>query len=177
MCKPNLNTSNLYLVIFLCVLICPRTPVCGTHLTGKWNTSEFFKFLVKFGIQKANRHNPKDSLGYIYGNITSKTSFTNPVTFAVLDRGYFLEYYGNRSVTDKDLACKKMFNKINNSAYDASCFDKGKDFLRKVPCNKDSLCTDEDKAGNVINDYQFTFMIQDVVQPRLELYVYSILIS
>ncbi|KAF4523813.1 hypothetical protein B566_EDAN008048 [Ephemera danica] len=161
----NINIFTFKIMIVFCVLITSKSSN-GAHLSGTWNTSDFFKFIVKFGIQKANRHNPKDSLGYIYGNITSKTNFSNPITFAVLDRGYFLEYYGNRSVENKDLACKKMFNKISRSAYDASCFDNGKDFLRKVPCEMGSLCSDEDKAGNVVNGYQFTFMIQDVVQPR-----------
>jgi hypothetical protein len=138
------------------------------HLQGTWNTGEFFKFLAKFGIQKANIHNPKDSLGYIFGNVTTDAEISVPVTFSVLDRSYFLEYYGNRSVPDRDLACRKMFQKINTSAYDATCFDRGKDFLRKVPCHKDGLCEDEE-TSNVINRHQFTFMIQDVVQPRYKI--------
>ena len=50
---------------------------------------------------------------------------------AVLDRANFIEYYGNRSITDKHKACEKMFNKINLMAYDAACHDDGvEDFLR-----------------------------------------------
>lgn len=112
-------------------------------------------------------HDQRDTSGYIYGNITSKSNLTQPATFAVLDRGYFLEYYGNRSVVDKDKACMKMFNKIDQSAYDYKCNDNGEiDFLRRVPCPKNELCSDEDTPWNVIKDHQLTFVIQDVKQPR-----------
>ncbi|XP_046399874.1 uncharacterized protein LOC124166393 isoform X2 [Ischnura elegans] len=140
--------------------------VCSTHLTGTWNTSEFFHFLIKFGFQKTDIHSDKDSLGYIFGNITSNTNFTNPVTFAVLDRGYFLEYYGNRSVADKDKACALMFNKISTIAYDVNCYDAGEDFLRRVPCPLGKVCPDEDNPNNVIKGNQFTYVIRDMAQPR-----------
>ena len=35
------------------------------------------------------------------------------VTLAVLDRGYFLSFYGNRTVFDKGKACQQMFKKIS----------------------------------------------------------------
>ena len=47
------------------------------------------------------------------------------VTLAVLDRANFLEYYGNRSVSNRKLACQKMFKKINQVAYHATCHDEG----------------------------------------------------
>ncbi len=53
------------------------------------------------------------------------------VTLAVVDRGYFLEYYGNRTLFDKHRACKKMFSKISTIAYDSACYEDGvQDFVR-----------------------------------------------
>ena len=89
------------------------------------------------------------------------------VTLAVLDRGYFLEFYGNRSIFDKGKACEKMFNKISTVAYDSVCSSNGEeDFLRKVPCQKENLCPDEDNQYNVVPESQLTYRIQDLVQSR-----------
>ncbi|CAB3373975.1 Hypothetical predicted protein [Cloeon dipterum] len=148
-------------VVLLSVICVARS----AHLRGTWNTADFFHFLAKFGIQKANMHNARDSLGYIYGNVTTAMASSATVTLAVLDRGFFLEYYGNRTVVDGELACRRMMHKIDGAAYDAACNDRGKDFLRRVPCPLGGLCDDEDPA-NVINGHQFTFTIQDLVQPR-----------
>ncbi len=53
------------------------------------------------------------------------------MTLVVLDRSYFLGYYGNRSLFDKHRACQKMFHKISGVAYDSKCFDQGQqDFIR-----------------------------------------------
>ncbi|XP_049792786.1 integral membrane protein GPR180 [Schistocerca nitens] len=153
-----------YVFFFVCLFIHNS---CGLHVKGTWNTKEYFKFLVKYGIQKTDMHNQRDTSGYIFGNITSKNNFSNPVTLAVLDRNYFLEYYGNRSIENKDVACTRMFNKINKSAFDSVCNNDGKnDFLRKVPCPENSLCKDEDAPWNVIKGNQLTFVIEDLKQPR-----------
>ena len=62
------------------------------------------------------------------------------ITLAVLDRANFIEYYGNRSITDKQKVCEKMFNKINIVAYDSTCHLDGiQDFLRSVPCPPNQL--------------------------------------
>ena len=49
--------------------------------------------------------------------LESVNSESQTVTLAVLDRGYFLEYYGNRSVFDKARACDKMFKKVRLSQF------------------------------------------------------------
>ncbi|KAJ1521160.1 hypothetical protein ONE63_002855 [Megalurothrips usitatus] len=139
--------------------------VDSAHVSGTWNTKEFFRFLIKFGFQKTDVHQEND--GYIYGNVTVKGNFSQNATLAVLDRGYFLEYYGNRTVANKSKACILMFDKIGTTAYDSACYDRGElDFLRKVPCSKGELCYDEDKPMNVVPLNQFTFRIRDVRQPR-----------
>nr|CAD7602716.1 unnamed protein product [Timema genevievae] len=159
------DSSSRYALLFFCVIFTLQV-ASGMHIVGSWNTKDFFKFLVKFGVQKTNPHNQKESHGYIFGNITSRSNVTRPAAFAVLDRGYFLEYYGNRSVANKEKACTRMFDKVSTKAYDEKCFDQGEDFLRKVPCPKGQLCVDEDVAWNVIKHHQFTFIIEDLKQPR-----------
>ncbi|XP_039281268.1 integral membrane protein GPR180 [Nilaparvata lugens] len=160
--KLNLR-SNLILFIVLIVLCCGNC----SHVKGVWSTKDFFKFLLKFGVQKTDVHYEKDTKGYVFGNITSRTNFSHLVTFSVLDRRYFLEYYGNRSVDDKEQACKKMFRKISTIAFDVPCFEnkQSEDFIRKVPCDKNEVCK-EDKLGSVVNGYQLTFEVTDIKEPR-----------
>nr|CAD7434144.1 unnamed protein product [Timema monikensis] len=165
MCQLRCDSSSRYALLFFCAIFTLQV-ASGMHIVGSWNTKDFFKFLVKFGVQKTNPHNQKESHGYIFGNITSRSNVTNPAAFAVLDRGYFLEYYGNRSVANKEKACARMFNKVSTMAFDEKCFDQGEDFLRKVPCPKGQLCVDEDIPWNVIKHHQFTFIIEDLKQPR-----------
>lgn len=87
--------------------------------------------------------------------------------FCFFHSGYFLDYYGNSTVNDRDLACHQMFHKINTVAYDAICYDEGlQDLLRRVPCPKGQLCPDEDNPRNVIGNFQFNFRIEDLSQPR-----------
>ena len=142
-------------------------PVESLHVKGTWRTTQFFHFLAKFGFQKTNLKNRVDTQGYIYGNVTSRGNVTHLVTFAVLDRGFFLEYYGNSTLANRTAACTAMFRKVSTVAYDSQCFDNGQqDFLRKVPCPAGQLCPDEDKPTNVVKNYQFTYAIQDLSQPR-----------
>ena len=101
-----------------------------THISGTFETNEFFRFLNKFGFQKTDQHRQKETYGYIFGNITSKTNLSVPVTLAVLDRDHFLEYYSNRGVRDKSRACAMMFRTLNQSSYDSKCNEEGQDFLR-----------------------------------------------
>lgn len=150
------------LVLETCLTLCE-----ATRIIGDFHTDEFFKFIVKFGFQKAETHSQRDSFGYIYGNITSEDSFNVPVTLAVLDRSSFLEFYGNRSYYDRELACQRMFARIQNLAYDSDCNSHAKtDYLRKIPCPKGELCSDEDSPSNVVPGYQFTYVISDLTQPR-----------
>lgn len=151
-------------------IICDKL-VSATHIKGTFNTDDFYKFLVKFGFQKTDRHSQKDSFGYIFGNITSKSNFTYPLTFAVLDRTSFLEYYGNSTILDKDIACERMFHKLNATSYDPKCNKNGQDFLRRIPCKTNELCVDEDTPWNVIKGNQFTYVIRDLYQPRYTLLI------
>lgn len=152
------------------ILLTISTLVClasASRMTGTFYPEDFFKFIVKFGFQKTDRHSQRDSFGYIYGNITSKDHFPVPITFAVLDKNRFLEYYNNRSIFDKEVACQRMFKQLDQLAYDRSCSSLAQaDYLRKVPCPYGKLCPDEDAPANVIQENQFTYVLSDVNQPR-----------
>ncbi|KAL1516951.1 hypothetical protein ABEB36_000778 [Hypothenemus hampei] len=158
---PNKYAYLMLFVLFHCVEIYQCT-----HLKGTFNTKDFFKFLIKFGFQKTDQHSPETSHGYIFGNITSKSHFSMPVTLAVLDRSYFLDYYKNQVIFNKDEACKRMFSKFKKRAYDATCSNDGKDYLRRIPCPKGELCVDEVNKWNVVKNHQFTYVMQDFKQPN-----------
>lgn len=137
------------------------------HLSGKWNTDDFFLFLTKFGFQKTESDDHQNTLGFIYGNITSPsyiTSVKHKATFLVVDRPYFLDYYRQRlkHTADPDNACAVMFKKIQDVAFDRNCNVNGtEDFLRSVPCAIGELCEDEDSPERVVNGHQFTYAVLD----------------
>lgn len=140
----------------------------ATHISGSFRTGEFFKLLAKFGFQKTERHSQRESYGYIFGNITAKETFPVPITFAVLDKHNFVQLYGNRSYINRDLACSRMFSTVNQFAFDAKCHPAkdSVDFLRRIPCARNQLCTDETNASNVIPGHQFTYVMSNLNQPR-----------
>lgn len=158
-------------VLLWLVLLLGNQPSEGAHLTGTFAVDEFFRFLIKFGFQKTEKHSQKntesDTFGYIYGNITSRTNFTVPITLAVLDKHNFLEYYANRNNFDRDVACQRMFDKLDKVAFNSRC-NKGAmaDYLRRIPCEKGKLCSDEDITANVVSGSQFTYVISDPNMPR-----------
>ena len=143
------------------------------HLRGSWRTSDYFKFLDRFGFQQTDLHDKtssRNTQGYVYGNITSRdVNVTSAATLVVVDSAYFLQYYGNRTLVPRENACHAMFKNIAPVAWDPDCNPQGQeDFLRKLPCKRDRLCIDnEDIAQDwIIPGFQFTFQIQDVSSPR-----------
>jgi len=162
--KFSFKTVFLLFKLYFIILLYYEPKAESTHIRGTWNSGEFFQFIAKFGFQRTT--NQKDSFGYIFGNITGNVNSSQIVTLAVLDRGYFLEYYGNRSVPNRKKACELMFRKIK--AFDPKCNNNTNagDFLRSVPCPKGELCTEEDDPWDVIKGHQFTYAIEDLSQPR-----------
>lgn len=158
---------TLRILLLLGILINLFVSHHATHISGTFRTGDFFKLLAKFGFQKTERHSQRDSYGYIFGNITAKETFPVPITFAVLDKYDFLPLYGNRSFINRDLACQRMFSTIDQFAFDSQCHTKNQmDFLRRIPCARNQLCSDEITASNVIPGHQFTYVISNLNQPR-----------
>jgi hypothetical protein len=139
------------------------------HLTGTWNGVDFFKFLARFGFQQTNSHDSLETQGYIYGNVsaTDGSNATRRLVLVVVDSEYFLYYFGNRSHKQHTSSCELMFKKIDTIAWDGDCYQDGKeDFLRRVPCTRGSVCSEETDPKLVFPGYQFTYYVRDVSQPR-----------
>ena len=155
-----------YLFTFVLLLGLFKFSVC-LHLTGTWKTDDFFVFLTKFGFQQTDLNDKVNTQGYIYGNITSKTNPSTPLTLTVVDAAYFLQFYGNRTKEPYSEACPSMFNQIQTIAWDAKCYRSGQeDFLRRIPCEQGKLCLDEDTPDRIVPGHQFTYAVQDTKQPR-----------
>jgi hypothetical protein len=159
--------SSLFLACFV-VLIHPATSL---HLTGTWNGNNFFKFLARFGFQQTNKLDVESTQGYIYGNVTpaagSYPNATRRIMFVVVDSGYFQYFFGNRSHRTRNESCASMFTKIDTIAWDENCNQYGKeDFLRRIPCRRNAICDEETAPESVVKGYQFTYRVQDTIQPR-----------
>ena len=159
----NVRRKLLAILLFLSVIL----PVQCLHVSGTWKTGDFFTFLAKFGVQKTDTKKVYNTQGFIYGNITSKSKISKPITLVVVDSGYFMEFYGNATLKKGQQVCGPMFKKIDTIAFDNPCRTNGtQDFLRRIPCPRGKLCKDEDNPDNVVRGYQFTYKIQDVQLPR-----------
>lgn len=144
--------------------------VVGLHLTGTFTNKDFFRFLVKFGFQKADKNNRNSTTGYIYGNVKSTTGDSRTdrdMYLVVVDSHYVVEYYAHKDDTSPD-RCTLMFVDIDAMGWDKYCSRNGKeDFLRRIPCPDGKVCTEE--LGNpsaVMKGQQFTYHIEDLNQPR-----------
>lgn len=166
--QPPASHSIQWLLLFL-MLSLHAAPGTTTYISGEFHTADFFQFLIKFGFQKADPPSARsiESNGYIYGNVTSHDTYKAPVTLVVLDKSTFVDFYSNRNYRNRELACTRMFSRLQHLVYDPDCNPQGKrDFLRRVPCPPGKLCIDEDAPSNVISDHQFTYVINLEAVPR-----------
>ncbi|GFS11675.1 integral membrane protein GPR180-like [Elysia marginata] len=155
--------------MFLLIVCTFGSTSYGLHLSGSWNSKDFYVFLAKFGFQKTDPKELEKTQGFIFGNVTTRDRHdnrTNLMTLVVVDSEYFLEFYGNSTLPAQH-ACPVMFNKLDTIAFDYICKPNGmEDFLRKVPCPRNSFCADEDDPHNVVSGFQFTYKVRDVQRPR-----------
>ena len=159
------DSSKLFYILFFIVVLFDCRLKC-LHLSGKWDSQNFYLFLAKFGFQKTDPGMLDDTQGFIYGNITANTPPNSYYTLVLADSEYFIELHGNSSLSKRN-ACDRMFNKIDTIAFDSTCNKDGlEDFIRRVPCPVNELCIDEDTSSNVLPKSQFTYKIQDKAQPR-----------
>lgn len=93
----------------------------------------------------------------LYGNAT-ESIWTQNVTGTTYQESQWL------METER---CNKMFDKINSLAWHKTCSPTGEmDLLRSVPCSSSGLCAEEDDPESVVPNSQFTFIVQDLRQPR-----------
>jgi hypothetical protein len=88
-----------------------------------------------------------------------------PVTLVAVDRSYFLDFYRisrNTNLEDRNTACQLMFDEISHGN---GCSAEAKvdfhRFLRKLPCPKNGICSDETNLTSVVANSQFTFPIEN----------------
>ncbi|VDP93586.1 unnamed protein product [Echinostoma caproni] len=63
--------------------------------------------------------------------------------------------------------CRRMFAQIDSIAWHRTCALTGRlDLLRSFPCRSGGLCLEEDDPGRVLSKSQFTYIVQDLRQPR-----------
>lgn len=166
---PTPASHSIQWLLLLLMFSLHAAPANSTHISGEFHTADFFQFLIKFGFQKADPPTLRtgESYGYIYGNVTSQDKYSAPVTLVVLDKATFIDFYSNRSFLNRELACSRMFSRLQRIVYDPDCNPQGKrDFLRRVPCSQGGLCVDEDAPSNVIANHQFTYVINLEAEPR-----------
>lgn len=161
------RVSYLFHLLFLLLVILETKCL---HLTGTFSNKDFFKFLAKFGYQKVDEKDIESTQGYIYGRITNQKENRElyDLYLVVVDSQYFIKYYAKKDADVSANRCSSMFVDIDTIAWDKFCFRNGKeDFLRRVPCPTNGLCTEEEyNPTGVIDGQQFTYHIIDTTQPR-----------
>ncbi|CAH8447419.1 unnamed protein product [Schistosoma rodhaini] len=160
------------------------------RLKGKWNPSNRYLFLTKFGFQRTQIDELEATRGYIYGTVNLENGVSNTqnvtdiATLVLVDGEFIMDLYGNatESIWTQNVTgmtyqesqwlmeterCNKMFDKINSLAWHKTCSPTGEmDLLRSVPCSSSGLCAEEDDPESVVPNSQFTFVVQDLRQPR-----------
>lgn len=80
-----------------------------------------------------------------------------------------------RSISNRHLACQRMFTRLSATAFDKKCNPHAKgEYLRRVPCQPGALCVDEDLPSNVIFGNQFTYVISNLNRPQFWYIVYKL---
>lgn len=159
----NINAMKITGICF--ILFLKILNVRCVHVKGTWKTEDFFLFLVKFGFQKTDLHNPYSS-GYIYGNMTTDANLKSnkTATFVVLDNENFNDYYHHRLYKDKSKVCQLMFTKllVGKCAHG----DNKVNFITEVPCKKDKMCANPGSPDDFIHGSQFSYQVKDYQQPK-----------
>lgn len=156
---------DFFLILFLKILT-----VRSTRVKGTWNTADdFFFFLLKFGFQKTDLHNP-DSSGFVYGNITTDNQkFVKSATFIIVDYDNFFEYYKsykyNKLSKNKEKLCSQMFSKFSIGKCDDN-YLKNINYISEIPCPKERLCENSGDVSNLVRGSQFSYQIKDYQYPR-----------
>jgi hypothetical protein len=139
--------------------------------------------VARFGVQKSDIHHKDDTYGYVFGNVTlvhHNKDQKRPLKSAALvlvNRNLFLKIrglYNNNKNEDKIIKnnktsnnlCRPIFDIIDSMAYDEKCNDANQlDIIRYVPCIEGALCDGAFRSSQIVQNYQFTYVIEDQKQP------------
>lgn len=166
------------LISFSAIIITQKINLIHSlHVNGIWSPSiDMMKVIARFGIQKSDKNHPDETNGYVFGNITlfkhHEEKKLKRAILALVDRNMFMEInqiyieHNKDSSMNKSSLCARIFRIIDKVAFDERCNDdKQMDLIRYVPCGKDRFCDGAIGTNNFVADYQFTFVIDNVVQP------------
>jgi hypothetical protein len=155
-------------LIILAVLLLPCSN--GLRVRGVWKSADFYKFVIKFGFQQTDLNDEKNTLGYVYGNVTSSSNGTAKLVLTYSD--LFYDLYESRKRKPVHRTCANMFKRIGSVAYDGECiFAASDDFIRTIPCPKNDVCLEEGDSHTIQNS-QFTFRIKNENLPRFVIISY-----
>lgn len=145
---------------------------------------------------KSDPHHKEDSYGYAFGNVTkhadphekirSKTNYA----MILVNRDLYLtikniydKYKSDNKVIDKSSQsqnsfCSPLMSAIEDKAYDQTCAPNNTlDVIRYVPCIEGALCEGALQSSQIVQNYQFTYVIQDQKEPTYVSYLWDYLIS
>lgn len=153
-----------------CLLLVLQSVSC-LHVSGVWSTDEVMTIVAKFAFQRTDPMLPKETRGYVYGNVTANTkdgSASSGALLALVNFEHFERIYAHRAVkNDASKFCPIALKAATEVAFDARCSPNGKqDFFRKIPCTTGQLCSEEDEPENVVRGFQLTYQVQDKAQAR-----------
>ena len=124
-------------------------------------------------MQQTDLNDRPDSLGYIYGNVTSVAGdrlLRSPahITLVLLtaEHAQLFQSMANQRADQLMFQCAHLMRNVSLKAYDARCMPNGtNDYFRAVPCADGRLCDAENNADNVITGAQFTFRVREKYLP------------
>ncbi|XP_054153042.1 uncharacterized protein LOC128951794 [Oppia nitens] len=184
--SPPLLLSMISLLVLLTII----AAIDCLHTTGVWSPSaDPMKVMARFGVGKSDPHHKEDSYGYVFGNVSkhmdpNEKIKTKTSALLLVNRQLFLKIYSayntykmmTGSASDSDTAaannhsmtfCRKVFDDIiGDKAYDQTCATDNKwDIMRFVPCADGGLCEGAIKSSQIVQNYQFTYVIEDQTEP------------
>jgi hypothetical protein len=164
--------------------------------------------IARFGVGKSDPHHKEDSYGYFFGNVThhmdpNEKFKTKTSALVLVNRQLFQQIYGihktsakvvnkvvksgdnkdNKTVSVRSpkTFCDNIFDVVDTKAYDQTCYKDNKwDLIRFVPCLEGAVCDGAAKSSQIVQNYQFTYVIEDQTEPTygsIDLFMLKIFVT
>ena len=146
--------------------------------------------IARFAVGKSDPHHKEDSFGYVFGNVTKhldpheKIRSQTNYAMILVNRELYMkikniydDYKRDNKVIDKSAKshngfCEPVLSVIDDKAYDQTCRPNNTlDVIRYVPCHEGALCDGAIKSSQIVQNYQFTYVIEDQKEPTYESFV------
>ena len=115
--------------------------------------------IARFGVDKSDPHHKEESYGYVFGNVTKHLGpdekiGTKTSVLLLVNRELFLKIHTTYENYKSD---EKLIDNSNTM-----------DVIRYVPCIEGALCDGAAKSSQIVQNYQFTYVIEDQKEPTYE---------